>query len=504
MNPDLQPLWRRAEHAEPVFAADELKSWPAGVRDRLVALGLLREAEAATSVMCCSCSHPHPAAVFYPHEDLFGRTRPHILCPEDGLLSVDFDDMRQWLVDRRALARALTQSLELTGYFEQLVPDRVWALGRRHMAGRFREFFLLCGGNCRDARMLLPGVRRILDANAPVVLVPDAMPRGQEWATAGVTVLRLAQVACVESGRLAVDTAFIEDVLCKDAPRPAAARTVVFPTPAGATWPEVRIVIGELSLKAEVRAVRREHDFKQLGFANNRRGGSVPNAKWEFLRLLARYGGVLSFDESRLTRAQRDNLKNYVKDARAWLQAFLGHDEDDPVPARKELRRYECRFQLAPEEGVRFPTPLGATWDHVSIRETAQGTIRISVDAMRVRSAATYGSGRRETEAALDAGSIERDYDLTFLRLADHEGRSTPAGKRLLDVLRGSGEVTASKDDATMLELSQFLCALMQIGDPPFRFSYGACVWAARFEASGFAALVTPNTVVPSGGKSLK
>lgn len=167
----------------------------------------------------------------------------------------------------------------------------------------------------------------------------------------------------------------------------------------------------------------------------------------------------MSFDESRLTRAQRDNLKNYVKATRAWLQAFFGLDEDDPVAARKALRRYECRFQLAPEEGVRFPTPAGATWDQVSIRETAQGTISIAVDAMRVRSAARYGlGGRREAEAALDAASIERDYDLTFQRLADHEGRPTPAGKRLLDVLRGSGEVTASKDDGTMLKLSQFLC----------------------------------------------
>jgi hypothetical protein len=483
---ELQPLWWRAEHVDPVFAADELKSWPAGLRDRLVALGLLRETEPATSVMCSSCAHPHPAAVFYPNEDHFGRTQPHIMCPEDGLLAVDFDDLRQWLVDRPVLARALAQSLELTGYLEQLVSDRVWALGRRHMAGRFREFFLLCGANCRDAGMLLPGVQRILDTNAPVVFVPDALPRGQEWVTAGITVLRLAQIAWLGSGKLAVDTAFIEDVLCKDAPRPAAARTAVFPTPAGATWPEVRIVIGELSLKAEVRAVRREHDFKQLGFANNRRGGSVPNAKWEFLRLLARYGGVLSFDESRLTRAQRNNLKNYVKDARAWLQAFFGLDEEDPVPARKELRRYECRFQLAPEEGVRFPTPAGATWDQVSIRETPQGTIRISVDAVQVRSAASYGSGGlRKTEAALEAGSIERDYDLPFLQLADHAGRPTPAGRRLLDVLRGSGKVTASKDDNTMLELSQFLCALMQIGDAPFRFSYGTSVWTARFEASG-------------------
>jgi hypothetical protein len=177
--------------------------------------------------------------------------------------------------------------------------------------------------------------------------------------------LRLAQVACVESGKLAVDTAFIEDVLCKDAPRPAAARTVVFPTPAGATWPEVRVVIGELSLKAEVRAVRREYDFKQLGFANNRRGGSVPNAKWEFLRLLARYGGVLSFDETRLTRSQRDNLKNYVKNTRGWLQAFFGLDEDDPCRPGKSCGDMNAGFnwrRRKASDSPRRPAQRGTTF----------------------------------------------------------------------------------------------------------------------------------------------
>lgn len=324
----------------------------------------------------------------------------------------------------------------------------------------------------------------MLDAHAPVVFVPEESPRGQEWVAAGVTLLRLTQVACVESGRLAVDSAFIEDVLRKDAPRPAATNTVAFPTPAGSTWPEIRVVIGELSLKAEVRGVRREYDFKQLGFANNRRGGSVPNAKWEFLRLLARFGGVVGFDETRLTRSQRDNLKNYIKDTRGWLQAFFGLDEDDPVPASKELRRYECRFQLAPEEGVKFPTPAGATWNHVSIRETAKGTIMISVDTIRVTSAASYGSsGRREIEAAVDAGSIEREYDLALLRLASHERRLTPAGSRLLEVLRKSGKVTGSEDDDAMLEMSRFLCSLMQIDDAPFRFTYGSSLWSAQFEA---------------------
>ena len=161
--------------------------------------------------------------------------------------------MRQWLVDRRTLATALNSDLELAGVVEPVVLNRIWALGRRQMAGRFREFFLVCGANGRDAHILVNGLARILDAMSPVVFVPDALPRGEEWKQAGMTMLRLSQVARVETGTLQVDTAFIEDILQKGGPRATPAATAVFPTPHGATWEEIRLVIGDLSLRAEVR-----------------------------------------------------------------------------------------------------------------------------------------------------------------------------------------------------------------------------------------------------------
>jgi hypothetical protein len=98
--------------------------------------------------------------------------------------------------------------------------------------------------------------------------VPDALPRGEEWKQPGVTMLRLSQLACVEAGALYIDTVFIEDVLQKDGPRAAPVTTAVFPTLHGATWEEIRIVIGDLALRVEARGIRREYDFKQLGFAN--------------------------------------------------------------------------------------------------------------------------------------------------------------------------------------------------------------------------------------------
>ncbi|MCC6392608.1 MAG: hypothetical protein IT167_18555 [Bryobacterales bacterium] len=484
---ELRPFWWRTEEAEPLLAADEIQRWPVGTRQALTGLGLLREAGLAAEVTCYSCGRAHGAAVFYPNEEVHGRSRPHIVCPEDGLIEVEFDDMRQWLVDRHTLAAALNANLDLAGMTEPVVPDRIWALGRRQMAGRFREFFLVCGANCRDAQVLGSGLKRILDATSAVVFVPDALPRGEGWKQPGITVLRLSQVAHVEGGALRVDTAFVEDILHKDGPRRTLPASAAFPTPQSTAWEEIRLLVGDLSLKVEVRGIRREFDFQQLGFANKRSGGLIPNAKWEFLLLLARFGGVLPFDDARLTDSQRSNLKNYVKNTRDWMQAFFGLERDDPLPANKELRRYECRVQIAPAEGVRFPTPPGANWSNVSVREARQGSIMISVDAVRVKGATHYdAAGRRLTEAAVDVGSVAKEYDLTFLGLMENR-RPTAVCKRLLEVLRKSGRITASEDDAAMLELSRFLCSLMQIDEAPFRFTYGPSLWSAQFDAVSFA-----------------
>ena len=48
------------------------------------------------------------------------------MCPDEGLIEIDIDDMRQWLVDRQALMRMLAAALEAAGHIEQIVPKRVW------------------------------------------------------------------------------------------------------------------------------------------------------------------------------------------------------------------------------------------------------------------------------------------------------------------------------------------------------------------------------------------
>jgi hypothetical protein len=152
---DLRHFWWRAEELEPVFAAEEVKRWPATF-ERLRHCGLLRETELASSVMCYNCGRPHPEEVIYLNEDLLGRTRPHIVCPDEGLIEIDIDDMRQWLVDRQTLLRMLAAALEAAGHIEQMVPNRVWSLGRRHLGGRFRNFFFVAGAARPDGPAVMP------------------------------------------------------------------------------------------------------------------------------------------------------------------------------------------------------------------------------------------------------------------------------------------------------------------------------------------------------------
>jgi hypothetical protein len=71
------------------------------------------------------------------------------------------------------LAESVAAGLELSGPVEPVLASGVWALGRRHLAGRFREFFLLAGVDEYTAPTLIPQVDRIAMAVSPVLLVPS-------------------------------------------------------------------------------------------------------------------------------------------------------------------------------------------------------------------------------------------------------------------------------------------------------------------------------------------
>ena len=47
--------------------------------------------------------------------------------------------------------------------------------------------------------------------------------------------------------------------------------------------------------------------------------------------------------------------------------------DGSPFKDTRETYRYEARFKISAEEGVRFPTPEGLTWDGVSPLKSGRG-----------------------------------------------------------------------------------------------------------------------------------
>jgi hypothetical protein len=247
--------------------------------DRLRQCGLLRETELAASVMCYNCGHPHPEEVIYLDEALFGRTRPHIVCPDEGLIEVDIDDMRQWLVDRQTLVRMLAAALEAAGHIEQVVPNRVWSLGRRHLGGRFRDFFFVAGAARPDGPAVMANADRIGSVAAPVILVPSKPPRHEQWKNPALSLFCLSQVAELGEGRLDLDLDYIEDTLPRDRAASPAKTVRGVSLPDGTQWKDLAVEVADGALVAFVGGIRKEisYDYCRFGVRGDvsLRGGRI-------------------------------------------------------------------------------------------------------------------------------------------------------------------------------------------------------------------------------------
>lgn len=99
------------------FPWDEVKNWPSGVLDVLVANGLLQPAQPAAAIECDGCEENcinKPVVVYPSQEDKPGRA--FIVCDEHddmGRIHVSFDRMRQWQCSVDAVCSFVAASLGL-------------------------------------------------------------------------------------------------------------------------------------------------------------------------------------------------------------------------------------------------------------------------------------------------------------------------------------------------------------------------------------------------------
>ncbi|MCL4853894.1 MAG: hypothetical protein KJZ78_21250 [Bryobacteraceae bacterium] len=484
MSSALSEFWNRAGIEGAVFGYADIHGRNYASWMTLMQMGLLRETELAESVICDNCMEGHYAIVLWTENvrSPSGRS-PVIGCPEQGALDIEPERLRQWAVDMPRVANLLASALDLSGPVEPALADhRLWSLGRRHLAGRFREFFMVIGADGSDVPLVIERAGRISTAVSPVLLVPTQVPKWEGWAAGKLAAFSLASVSSVEGDRLCVDIEFIEDALPQE--RTAAKSKELRSQPVGedTEWKHLHLAVGETVLSIRVNGSARELTVEALGFADRRKGAVVGDKVWQVLRLFAHHGGALALSDIAPKEADRQRLQKQIRILRKRLQTVFPI-QGDPICCDRAADLYECAFRISRMTESGLTLGQGSSWLDVRIVEIPGGRIQFQVKTREVFAARRNGgNSTREREAAERAGCKSLAYSLETVGLAKSNGQLTDEGKALLALLRAGGRLNRVGDDMIMLRLGERLRRWTGLPDEPFQFSVAGGVWVARFE----------------------
>ena len=398
---------------------------------------------------------------------------------------MDSERLRQWVVDIPKLAELASASLELSGPVEPVLSRCLWALGRRHLAGRFREFFLAAGVYDYNVPALVQQADRIAAAVSPVLLVPNRVPRMENLAGCKLAVFSLAGLASIERERLHLDIDFIEDALPQDR---AAARGKDLrsqPVAADAEWSDLHIAVGETALTISVNGSSRELSVEDLGFADRRKGDVVGDKVWQILRMFAQNGGVLVLTEIARKDSERQRVQKQIRILRQRLQTVFPI-QGDPIRCDRAQVSYQCAFRISRMVESGLALCEATSWLDVRITELPGGRMQFQVKGKEIFAARGNGvENGRKREAAERMVSTAREYSMDAMGLARSNGQVTEEGKALLAMLRADGRLHRGGDDLAVLRLGERLRSWTGIEDDPFQFAVSGGIWVARFECEG-------------------
>lgn len=207
LNSPLDRILRRAEVRDHVITHDEVQGWPADDRGQILDLELLRSLEDADFIKCDACGKPH---AFEPASQRVGGLR--IRCPQIGIMRISPERCRRWDVDLNRLAELLASALGISPPIKTLKPGRLWSLGKRSVAGRTAEFFLVVGSHWPAGLDVLTRTARLRNSPAPIILCPDSLPKEPEWHQDGRALFSLTELARITEAQLVIQLESIEDL----------------------------------------------------------------------------------------------------------------------------------------------------------------------------------------------------------------------------------------------------------------------------------------------------
>jgi hypothetical protein len=375
-------------------------------------------------------------------------------------------------VDPDAVARLLAATLELTGPVEQQ-GAWVWSLGRRVLAGRFRDFLLVMGGSNEAVFQLATSYA------SPIVLVSDIQRAAK---LKGLTVFSLKNVSALEAGRLVLDLEYIEDALPRETTVEKAKKIRSIPVPEDATWQDVSLEVGELGIRVCVRGVWHERSREESGLSDGRKDDGAGDRGLQVLWLFAKRRGRFNPRDIAEASAEQTPFKKQISRLRERLRSILPIT-GDPVPCDKASGEYRCGFAVSLESDRGFPTPDGVTWADFHFQELSSGRVRVGVrskETFRAR-IRTGGAERTSADVAEREAMMQREYSLEQLGFCNSQCLPTAEGQALLDLLRGGGKLRRPGDDFAVLRLGARLKEWIAVPGEPLQFSEGHRTWVTYF-----------------------
>jgi len=282
----LQLIFRRLEIEPPVFYSREIQAFGPSA-DLLVRLGVLREIAPASVASCTDCGGGHQRRVEYISDCKTEAKHGYINCPECGVVEVSPDSLKRWCVDLPRFLRVVFGSAGVSGPASELVPGRLWRVGKVGWAGRSREVYF---GRCyrRDDGHALTD--EMLRRPKAILFVPTEESAGRWGGATKNLVVAIESCLAIDDQSVDFDVDYVEarladaglagDTKSKRPTRKRADRAA-------------KIEALENELIAHVRAAR-DH-----AYATKDRTGTPELLPRPTQKLLAKLAGVTESDVSR-------------------------------------------------------------------------------------------------------------------------------------------------------------------------------------------------------------
>lgn len=145
------------EREPPKLTYDDVVDWPDGAMAVFVDIGILAPSSYANTVLCQECGEPHDIRFIKSPN---GERHALHECPNRegiGLIPISKERLATWSLNLPGFLQWVVHNLGRDGRLDEVVPNRLWLIGRPNLNGRSIKIYLARGAAWTDAPEIFSG-----------------------------------------------------------------------------------------------------------------------------------------------------------------------------------------------------------------------------------------------------------------------------------------------------------------------------------------------------------